>query len=208
MVASSVVRRAAALVLLAGSVACGGGSKITETVHPVNLTVNNNLLSSAQLQVDGITSGTVAAGGSLIVTAQSNNTTLSFVMTKQKYGDGTNVPDDLVGGQVALNGQDASFAITNTVGSSNYFTPFINNTLSVAIDVAVTSGSGVHCLATFPAGSSGRLGYYLDSPASQVTYYNGGTSCSGSSRFWSHDVLAAHIETPTGLIRLTTDVAP
>lgn len=174
----------AALVAVTG---CGS----TEPAAPFTVTFTNHLDLPVTISVAGTNYATIngtAAGAGITqdVVLPGGTTSATWTPANYTYSDGTELADDLTGGTVLVANM-AKIGITNTVNGKIYVDVWMINQLTVPVDVAIASTTGVRCLGNEPPGGTNGWGYYEMGPSVEVRYYAFGSHCTGSYRYWTSD---------------------
>jgi hypothetical protein len=189
---------------------CGGSDSTptpTTPPPPISVTFTNRLYVPVTFSVGSVTYGTTAAGESKTIVFPGGTTTVTWTATDFTFSDGTPMVDDLASTSILV-ANLASLEVTAVVNGTSYVTPFITNQTGQSISFAVFDGSTVRCIGTQSANA--QWGYYrVTSGVTQFRYYKSGTCSTGTYRYWdATTILNNRINSNTGLILLTADVAP
>jgi hypothetical protein len=164
---------------LFGTLGCGGD---TAPLPPISVTFKNSLARPITVSAEG-TASTLVTNQSTIV-FPGGTTTVTWTEQRPTYSDGTPIPDDL-GSTSILVADKATLTVSNVVGTTTYFAPFLTNSTGVAVAVAIVHAGDVRCLGTQVASASGvTWGYYALLPQTEFRIYAGASKCTGTYRYW------------------------
>ncbi len=177
--------------------------------NSVTLVFNNQLLYPANLRVNGVLVGSVAASSSAQQTFTLGSTLdASFELVRPIVG-GVSIGDPMIGiyDRITNPAGTITFNINNVIGTTPYFIPRVNNNTGVALLMGVNVGlvSENLCNCVVPAFQQNTIfGYYRLFSNSNVRGYRNGSNYTGPFIFW--DVSSAQSE--TGLVQLRADFPP
>lgn len=206
-------RRASAVALGVGLLACGGDGR--STFEPgdglVRFTVTNDLAAPITMSLDGSPYMGIAPGASSGVAIPVSARRLTWISAKTTDAAGTPIPDDIDTVVVSVGGVQSVLEITNVIGSDTYFTGRLFNRTSTTVSIGVFNGKSVSCAAVLPPESPAGpgfvlIGYYRLLDATDVRAYRE-PACTGSYVSWPK-LHPASLEAKSGSVTLVLDSAP
>lgn len=170
-------------LILAFGLACSE-SPATPPPAPISVTFVNLLSDPVTITAPG-TAGTLVDGTSTIV-FPGGTTAATWGIEHRKYSDGSLIPDDLSLVSILV-ADKATLEITNVIGTSTYYTPYIRNETGVPIMLSIVRNGSDRCIGTIDVDESLDLGYYRLDPTTEIRFQRAGSNCSGPGRYWDAD---------------------
>lgn len=167
-----------------------GGDPVTPPVQkdPISVTFTNRLRYPVTITAPGMSGALVSSTSTVVF--PGGTTSVTWTEPDDVYGDGSPVPDDL-GPQTILVADKATLIISNIVGTSTYFEPYLTNKTGVTVGVAIVQSGTVRCIGAQSPGTSGaRWGYFLLTPQTEWRIYKAGTNCTGTYRYWDYQAIS------------------
>jgi uncharacterized protein YjdB len=188
----------------------GASGSAAVTVVPVS-TVNVGFLNSLAVGVT-VFQGSQSLGslpsGSFFTFTVIRTANTTWRSQKFRFSDGSFIPDELDGGAISSSELTSSVSITNIVGGVPFVVPIISSAFADTVSFLLRRPSGPKCLG-FQWGSGilgATWGYYRLEPNTSLEVYRG-AGCTGRSRFWNSDQMAAY-EQRSGRLYLRVDQLP
>jgi subtilase family serine protease len=180
-------------------------------VANLTLQFTNSLIYPVTISINGSPIGTVNASSTGSFTISAPQTlAVSFVLERPTVG-GVPIGDPMVGYWNTVNNPVGaySFAVSNQIGSQQYFAPIITNTSGVPLLMAVNFGLAAEnlCHCVVPVGGTNvGIGYYRLFSNSTVDAFLSTSNYSGQYSYFNN--LISLVQVQTGALYLTFNRVP
>ena len=195
----------------------GGGTSssfnLTLTVPQMTIVINNQLLRSINVDINGVFAGIVAATSIGQFSGPQVPITVSYTLNRHTTTAGVPVGETMAGifNAVTNPGLTETFIVNNVLGSQQYFAPVIDNFTNVPLLMGVNMGLTAEnrCNCVVPANTLDvEIGYYRLFSNSNVRAYNSNSNYTGGFVFWEGNTIVGAVTPGSGRADLFTTITP